>query len=340
MANEGNENGSSVSGTIPTEQNMERAVTNFLQALQNSMTNGTVERQEGLTTIKQFQDLKPTTFIGSPNPLVAEAWVRDMEKIFRALPCTERQKVTFATFTIKDDAQEWWLLTLEKEDIVTWARFLEVFYEKYFPDSLREQKASEFIHLRQETMTVAEYESKFTQLARFATYVIPTEARKARKFEAGLDPEIKDRLEVLKLPTYAAVVDRAYIAEKGIKALRSGEPSQRKRFWERDNRRPNVAPPKRINTSTTSSIGPSNQGPTDLKGGVIPACSTCGRTHWGPCRQDTRACFRYGQVGHLLRNCPKLVRPFEPVRKPAVPEGARKYQKRQGRAFALVPGNP
>ncbi|XP_028101524.1 uncharacterized protein LOC114300835 [Camellia sinensis] len=162
--------------------------------------------------------------------MVVDAWVKDMEKIFRALPCTKRQKVTFATFTFKDNAQELWLLTLAKEEITTWARFLEVFYEKYFPDSLREQKASEFIHLKQRTMTVAEYESKFTQLARFATYVIPNETRKARKFEAGLDAGIKDRLEVLKLLTYAEVVDRAYIAERGIKASRSGEPSYKKRF--------------------------------------------------------------------------------------------------------------
>ncbi|XP_028104734.1 uncharacterized protein LOC114303783 [Camellia sinensis] len=191
MANDGNGTGSAVNGTDPIEQIMERA----------------------------FQDLKPTIFTGSTNPLVAEAWVRDMEKIFSALPCTERQKVTFATFTLTDDAQEWWLLTLKKEHIVTLARFLEIFYEKYFLDSLREQKASKFIHLR--------------------------------KFEVGLDAEIKDRLEVLKLPTSALVVDRAYIAEKGIEALRSAEPSQRKRFWERDNRRPGVTPPKRDNAVET-----------------------------------------------------------------------------------------
>ena len=70
-------------------------------------------------------------------------------------------------------------------------------------------------------MSVAEYESKFTQLAWFGTYVIPTEARKARKFEDELDTEIKDRLKVLKLPTYAEVVDRAYIVEKETKASRS-----------------------------------------------------------------------------------------------------------------------
>ncbi|XP_028085881.1 uncharacterized protein LOC114286850 [Camellia sinensis] len=200
MANDVNGTESSVNGTDPMKQIIERAVTSFLRAVQTNVNNELPERREEPTTIKQFQDLKPTIFIGSTNPLVAKAWVRDMEKIFRALPCTERQKVTFATFTFKDNAQEGWLLTLEKEDIVTWARFLE------WPNT----KASS------------------RQLARFTTYVIPTEARKVKKFETGLDPEIKDRLEVLKLPTYAAVVDRAYITEKGIKALCSGEPSQRK----------------------------------------------------------------------------------------------------------------
>ncbi|XP_028104673.1 uncharacterized protein LOC114303721 [Camellia sinensis] len=204
MANDGNGTGSSSNGADPMERIVERAITSFLQALQN---NGSPEHRERTTTIKQFPDLNPSTFTGGSNPLIAEAWVKEMEKNFRALPCTEEQKVSFATFTFKEDAQEWWLLTLEKEEIVTWARFLEVFYEKYFPESLREQKASEFLHLRQGTMSVAEYESKFTRLARFAPYVIPTEARKARKFKAGLDVEIKDRLEVLKLPTYAKVVD-------------------------------------------------------------------------------------------------------------------------------------
>ncbi|XP_028070028.1 uncharacterized protein LOC114272508 [Camellia sinensis] len=258
MAN-GNGSEPSVSGT----ESMEKAVASFLQALQANINNGTPEQRGGPVTIKQFQDLKPTTFTGGPDPMVTDAWVKDIEKIFRALPYTERQ-------------QEWWLLTLAKEEIMTWERFLEAFYEKYFPDSLREQKASEFIHLKQETMTVAEYESKFTQLARFATYVILTETRKTRKFEAGLDAGIKDRLEVLKLPTYIEVVDWAYIVEKGIKASRSGEPSYKKRFWERDNRRPDVAPHEKVNMGTTNS---GHHGPTNPRCGTIPTCPTCGRVH-------------------------------------------------------------
>ncbi|KAL7203099.1 hypothetical protein ACSBR2_016419 [Camellia fascicularis] len=51
-----------------------------------------------------------------------------------------------------------------------------------------------------------------------------------------------------------------------------------------------------------------------------------------------------GQVGHLLRDCPKLTNPIAgpsgPALKSAIPRGVRNDQKRQGRAFALVPGNP
>ncbi|XP_028058586.1 uncharacterized protein LOC114262432 [Camellia sinensis] len=176
MTNDENGIESLTSGIDPMERIVEKVIASFLQALQNNITNGILEHREGRIMIKQFQDLKPSIFIGDSNPLLAEAWVREIEKIFRILPYTEAQKVSFATFTLREDAQEWWLLTLEKEEIVTWARFLEVFYEKYFSDSLREQKVSESIHLKQRTVMVAKYENKFTRLACFATYVISIEA--------------------------------------------------------------------------------------------------------------------------------------------------------------------
>ena len=108
--------------------------------------------------------MKPPTFDGINDPLVAESWVKSMEKMFRVLPCMDEQKVAFATFTFLGEAYEWWLLTLEKKPNMTWQRFLEVFNEKYFPNSLREQKAAEFLTLEQGNMTMAEYEAKFTSL--------------------------------------------------------------------------------------------------------------------------------------------------------------------------------
>ena len=86
MANNGNGSESSVSGTESMERVMERAVTSFQQALQTNINNGTPEQREEPITIKQFQDLKPTTFIGGPDSMITDAQVKDMEKIFRALP--------------------------------------------------------------------------------------------------------------------------------------------------------------------------------------------------------------------------------------------------------------
>ncbi|XP_028064207.1 uncharacterized protein LOC114267367 [Camellia sinensis] len=265
-----------------------------------------------------------------------------MEKIFRALSCTEEQKVSFATFTFKKDTQEWWLFTLENEEILTWARFLVVFYEKYFPKSLQEQKASEFLHLRQGTMSVAEYESKFTRLVRFAPYVIPIEARKARKFEVGLDAEIKDRLEVLKLPTYTRVVDQAYIAEKGIKTACSSGGGQKKWFWEPVGGS-RVAPPKKVNPESTSSTASTNQSFIIPSGSTILNCSSYEKTHRGQCYRAIGACYRCGQVGHVMKDCPKftnsVIGTSELAQKPETTMGGKKEQRRQGRAFALVPKN-
>ncbi|GMQ05558.1 hypothetical protein CsSME_00050539 [Camellia sinensis var. sinensis] len=225
MANNGNGSESSVSGTESMERVMERAVTSFLQALQTNINNGTPERREGPVTIKQFQDLKPTTFTGGPGPMVTDAWVKDIEKIFRAIPCTKRQKNGGFSLWPKKK------LRLGRDS-----------WKNHDGGRIREQ-----VHITHSVCNIS-----------------------------GLDAGIKDRLEVLKLPTYAELVNRAYIAEKGIKASRSGEPSFKKRFWERDNRRPGVAPHKKVSMGTTCS---GHQGSTNPRDGTIPTYSTCGRAH-------------------------------------------------------------
>ncbi|GFS43678.1 hypothetical protein Acr_00g0086420 [Actinidia rufa] len=56
------------------------------------------------TTIKQFQQLKPPTFYGTPNPMATESWLLEIERVFEVLPCIVEQKVIFATFTFEEVA--------------------------------------------------------------------------------------------------------------------------------------------------------------------------------------------------------------------------------------------
>ncbi|XP_028106719.1 uncharacterized protein LOC114305792 [Camellia sinensis] len=78
---------------------------------------------------------------------------------------------------------------------------------------MRDKKVTEFETSRQGNRTVAKYEAQFAELARFAPHMVDTDYKKARKFEGGLRTAILDQINVLKLPTYVDVLERAVIAE-------------------------------------------------------------------------------------------------------------------------------
>ncbi|KAJ4717010.1 Retrotransposon protein, putative, Ty3-gypsy subclass [Melia azedarach] len=170
-------------------QNFVLAITNAME--QRPQTSNGSATSNTMHMVEQFRKLQPPFFEGSINPLVAEEWVRELEKIFRLIDCTDQQKVTCATYILKGSASHWWEMTSRAQDMdgynVTWDRFKELFDEKYFPQSLRDDKEAEFIQLTQGSKSLIEYERKFEELSRFAPHLVDTEARKARRFERFID---------------------------------------------------------------------------------------------------------------------------------------------------------
>ncbi|XP_058223105.1 uncharacterized protein LOC131332820 [Rhododendron vialii] len=69
---------------------------------------------------------------------------------------------------------------------MTFAEFKTLFLDKYFPTPLRLAKEQEFLNLKHGTMMVTQYAAKFKELSRYAITSIPTEDKKARRFEWGL----------------------------------------------------------------------------------------------------------------------------------------------------------
>ena len=57
---------------------------------------------------------------------------------------------------------------------------------KYFSASARHEKDREFLELKQGTITMLKYTTKFTELARFVDDCVATDMVKVRKFEDGL----------------------------------------------------------------------------------------------------------------------------------------------------------
>ena len=69
------------------------------------------------------------------------------------------------------EADDWWLKTCQRLEAagenVTWAVFRREFPRKYFPEDVRGKKEIEFLELKQGSMSVVEYASKFDELAKF-----------------------------------------------------------------------------------------------------------------------------------------------------------------------------
>ncbi|KAF7127442.1 hypothetical protein RHSIM_Rhsim11G0091100 [Rhododendron simsii] len=140
-------------------------------------------------SIKDFQKMKPPTFEGGIDGLKAYNWVQG-------------------------EVHRWWLQQRKREQNMNWVRFKEVFYEKYFPQTLKDNKCTGFINLKQgDNMTVSEYDKAFTDLSQFAPHMISTENLKARRFEEGLKDGLRKPIKMLRLPTYTDVLNVALMSE-------------------------------------------------------------------------------------------------------------------------------
>ena len=70
------------------------------------------------------------------------------------------------------------------------------------------------MELRQNDMTVAEYELKFTQLSVYAANLIAAEEEKCSKFEEGLTYKIRSKLTPYDMETFPRLITVAIRVEK------------------------------------------------------------------------------------------------------------------------------
>ena len=180
--------------------------------------------QGGPSNLQKFRAHHPPTFIRGGDPMVADHWFMQIEKVLEAMEISSyTTRIRLAAFQLEGEAQVWWNWVKTSRDLeaMTWAEFQELFMGKYFPDTARHAKAQEFLELKQETMTVMEYVAKFTELSRFDDDYVAMDMAKVRRFENGLKLSIRGRIVRLRLQDMDSMVGMALTIEREIEDARS-----------------------------------------------------------------------------------------------------------------------
>ncbi|MQL75467.1 hypothetical protein Taro_007837 [Colocasia esculenta] len=170
-----------------------------LQAQLEAQAQVPAQDHGGPSTMERFKRMLPPSFKGESDPLLAESWMREIEKISRAIKCADEDKVTLATYMLQERADVWWasLLRTRFEDgaiDVAWDEFVRLFRAKFVPEHIQDRMEQEFLSLTQGSMTVLEYEARFSKLSKYTPHIVTEERRKTKKFVMGLKPSLRTRL--------------------------------------------------------------------------------------------------------------------------------------------------
>ena len=172
--------------------------------------------QGGPSNLQRFRAHHPPTFKGGGDPMVADHWFMQIENVLEAMEITsDTTRIRLAAFQLEGEAQVWWRWARTSRDleVMTWAEFQELFMGKYFPEIA---KAQEFLELKQGAMTVMDYVTRFTELARFVDDYVAINLAKVRRFENGLKLSIRARIVGLRLQDMESMVGTTLTIEREL----------------------------------------------------------------------------------------------------------------------------
>ncbi|TYK01041.1 uncharacterized protein E5676_scaffold264G00470 [Cucumis melo var. makuwa] len=155
---------------------------------------------EKMYGIERLKKLGATVFEGSTDPANAEVWLNMLEKCFDVMNCPQKRKVRLTTFLLQKEAEGWWKSIIARRNdarTLDWQTFRGIFEEKYYPTTYCEAKRDEFQELKQGSLSVAEYERKYTELSRYVEVIVAYESDRCCRFERGLRFEIRTQVTAI-----------------------------------------------------------------------------------------------------------------------------------------------
>ncbi len=105
----------------------------------------------------------------------ADDWLKSIEKKLQVVQFNNHEKVLLASHQLSSPAIDWWdayVEAHEEPESINWPEFRAAFYAHHVPQGVIKIKKKEFQDLKQGSMSVNEYITKFTQLSHYAPHEV------------------------------------------------------------------------------------------------------------------------------------------------------------------------
>ncbi|KAK1425082.1 hypothetical protein QVD17_20426 [Tagetes erecta] len=280
------------------------------------------EKREERTSgaYKAFMACKPTEYYGDEGATGTIRWLEEMEAVLDISDCLEKNKVRFATHSLKKGALAWWntLLQTRGRDAVTrmkWEEFKTLMIERYCPINEIEKMEAEFLRLEMKGNEHLEYTNRFNELARLVPHLVTPESKRIGRYVWGLSPKIRGMTRAAKPRTFQETVEiSGALNDETIRCegTKKFEGAGVKRKWEGN--RPTYGG---VGNNMVGTWNDPNKKPmTERKPylGNAPWCAKCQRHHNGDCKARTNnqpqrgtakgnVCYKCNRAGHFAREC-------------------------------------
>jgi len=132
---------------------------------------------------------------------------------------------------LSDRAITWWetVQLRRATETLTWNDFKSKFENQFYSRYHRKVKEQEFLALRQDNMSVLEYERRFHDLLLFAPHCVPTEEYMIEKLRDGFQQELKQGLIVVRFKSVRELIEATQALELVLEKANKGITKQGKK---------------------------------------------------------------------------------------------------------------
>jgi hypothetical protein len=188
---------------LPTLEQVLPMQTQILQTMQQTMVNMQAAQPQApppppRDRFGDFHRTEPPTFSHAVEPMDANDWLKFVEKKLQVVQCNNREKVLLASHQLFGPAVDWWdayVEAHEEPESINWLEFRAAFHAYHVPQGVIKLKKKEFQDLKQGSMSVNEYVTKFTQLSHYAPHEVDNNEMKQECFLNGLNDGLAYALE-------------------------------------------------------------------------------------------------------------------------------------------------